>query len=236
MRFLFSPEDQERIVLDSIRVRDMASGEVSPWGLPQSMEITLRVTAPEEGAPQLRPLFPGKLRFIAAPDLNKVIPAPGEVDFLELNYPKWRTRGTLYVDMGAPFPPNYYFGTTAGLPVVPSRAWFGPVVLSREFLLGTLIGDPDKAGDPVNGLRRSPIPRPKTKKEFLRGNEWKRHAVSYFQGGIRDAVLYVTLAKLLPTAKRLFRAATENLIGRPATTPYPGRRNEVEGTPFSCTT
>src|ERR671922_2847532 len=94
--FPFSPADQARIEAASIVVGDIAFAAAPAAGspYPQAMRVAFRLTAATP-IPQIRPLFPGQLRFIPDPAAPGVTPAPNDVEFTPAAFATWRTRGTL---------------------------------------------------------------------------------------------------------------------------------------------
>lgn len=188
-RFLFSRDDQARIITDEVHVRDLEPRKSHVRGLPQSMELAFRVSQPERGAPELRPLLHGTLYFQPDGDAPGILPTPEQVDLAGAAYPQWRTRGTLHVVFLDTLKQNKgvwkALRQAAGdLDTVPNQLWYGPVVLTRDFLLQTLIG-----GD-RDGLRRGDIAGPGGRGK-LTGDTWKRHAVSNFLAGRYGASLRV---------------------------------------------
>ena len=94
--FPFSPTDQARIDAPSIVVEDIgyAAAPVAGNAYPQAMRLTFRLTAVTP-IPQIRPMFPGQMRFIPDPAAPGVTPGPDDVQFTPAAYAGWRTRGTL---------------------------------------------------------------------------------------------------------------------------------------------
>ena len=61
LRFFLSAADAARIVPGSLQVSE------GPLDGPAAMDVSFTVADPQAGAPQLRPLFPGSLAFVADP-------------------------------------------------------------------------------------------------------------------------------------------------------------------------
>ena len=96
LRFLFPIADQAIITASTIVATDTAYA-ISPAAnapYPQSLQLTFAVTGT---APQVLPLFPGRLRFVVDPAAPGVLPAPGDVT--AATYLLWKTRGTLMVQI-----------------------------------------------------------------------------------------------------------------------------------------
>ncbi|MGQ0679575.1 MAG: hypothetical protein ACT4OM_07970 [Actinomycetota bacterium] len=173
LRFVFSAADQANIDPASLVVQDVAyaaaPNPAQPY--PQSLRITLRSDATKPW-PQIRPLFPGKLEFIADAAAPGATPSPAEVDFTPAAYAGWRTRGMLKVTLD-PRRQGDLKAHAAGLEVFPNIVWYSPVRVTSDFLFTTL----------RNGLRREPVPLVAGGSIATGHADWAKHAVAGFLAG-----------------------------------------------------
>jgi hypothetical protein len=177
--FPFSTADQGRISPGSLAVADapFAAAPAAGSPYPQSMQLTFRLTNASP-LPQIRPLFPGHLRFIPDPAAPGSTPAPNAVQFTSAAYGTWRTVGTIRitVDLDAAVAMNQP-GFAGGLEVLPAVVWYGPVRISEDFLFTTL--------------------RTRLRKDRIGGTpsiapanaDWAKHAVARFLQGRYEPIL-----------------------------------------------
>lgn len=155
------PVDQARVVPDSVQIEEEPPvAQPLPEGIyPQTLTLRFRVRDPLQGAPEVVPLFPGMLRFIADP--GGTLPTPGEVS--PANYQNWTTRGLLSNSAAEKTFRGTVEAAGAGLAVVPNIAWFGPVRLTSNFLFSNLGRSAQPTNSPGSALR-------KRISNFLRGD------------------------------------------------------------------
>jgi hypothetical protein len=175
LRFLLTEASQRRIDPASIRLTSDAD-------VPDALHIEFRVLDPTGGAPEVMPLFPGSLEFIAdAPSRDHILPEPTDiVDWTEAEYNSWQTTGRVMLTLDASRARQ--IESIHGLPpVIPRIIWLWPVSISQEFLFLSIRGR--------NGLRRLAI------KQATGGSidpmrlDWPNHAVSGFLKGTYSAPL-----------------------------------------------
>jgi len=168
LRFLFSDADAERIDASSIVVEDLpATGD-----FPMAMRVRFRVS--RGGAPQIRPLLPGHMRFIVNPNAPGSLPTPITVNFTDA-YNTWKVVGTLLINDVSTGVGAVLASLAPGLPVKPNRVWYSPVRLSKEFLFNTV-------------CRRSGAGLPKVAIPLANGGKvsdsnWQRFALAQFLAG-----------------------------------------------------
>ncbi|MHA6645700.1 hypothetical protein [Mesorhizobium sp. A623] len=145
LRLLMTPADRERIVAGSVAVTETPFSSVPATAFdprPESLRLQLRISDPEKGAPQLKMIFPGIMRFEPdVPVYPKVLPSTGNIqmtgDAVErASYDSWPERGKLRVEATTP---RIVRGMTAdnkitGIGVPPQIAWFEPVLMTLDFL------------------------------------------------------------------------------------------------------
>ena len=168
LRFFFSPKDQVRLEL-LVAVSEVTSLNTLPTEVLanfQSLKLTFQVTDPHNGAPQIRPLLPGLLRFLVDQAALPHLPAPDET--FQQNYPKWNetnmTRGTLAVELVSP-PQKKELASEleelflTHLGVRMNRVWFSMVRLTDTFLFQTLgaRGFPTPFSDTDSLAPRQPV-------------------------------------------------------------------------------
>ncbi|WP_326557644.1 hypothetical protein [Micromonospora sp. NBC_01796] len=203
--FPFSPADQGRIDPTSISVTDIgyAPAPVAGQPYPQAMRLAFRLTAGSP-VPQVRPLFPGQLRFVADPAAPGVIPAPDDVEFTETAYAGWRTIGMLRLTVD-PEAARALGELDPDLAVLPNVVWYGPVRISQEFLFSTL-----RTGLRAERLGGTPSIPPSDPR-------WAKHAVAAFLDGRYE-----------PTIRAGATAATDDRIAHPMPTVHPtGAQHDV---------
>ncbi|MEU5948071.1 hypothetical protein ABZ793_21280 [Micromonospora sp. NPDC047465] len=177
--FPFSAADQGRISAPSLTASDVAfaAAPVAGGPFPQAMQLAFRLTAGSP-LPQVRPLFPGRLRFIPDPAAPGITPEPSAVQFTSAEYAKWRTVGTIRVavDLEAAKAMNDP-AVRGGLEILPAVVWYGPVRISEEFLFNTL----------RTALRRGRVGG--TPSIPPTHANWAQHAVARFLEGRYEPVL-----------------------------------------------
>jgi len=183
LRFFLSAADQARVEAASIGVADVPLPYVRDallYGY-QSLQITFRITDPGNGAPQLRPLFPGSVQFLEEPGTPGALPDPAAINLTAADVATWRTYGTLKVKLLEKVDKKVIEGVaehTPGLEVEPNVAWYSPVRLSEAFLLTTLVSSLAKVKIGSGGTTVKPA-----------NAEWPKHAVSRFLQGSYTAAL-----------------------------------------------
>ncbi|HEU0138915.1 MAG TPA: hypothetical protein VFQ79_04360 [Bryobacteraceae bacterium] len=180
LRFLFSGNDLQKVVLNSIQVEDIVAG--APAGSPPIASMRLNFRQSDPGPLQIRPLFPGTMRFLVDPAAPGAIPDPATGSFTEADYPGWKTLGRLLIILS-----DQTAGEIAGmapmLPVKPNRIWYGPVRLPPGFLFETLTA----------GLKKAPIPASGGRTIRTSNADWRKFAIAEFLAG-RYTPLLVTSA------------------------------------------
>ena len=172
LRFFLSAADAARIVPGSLQVSE------GPLDGPAAMDVSFTVADPQAGAPQLRPLFPGSLAFVADPAAPGALPEPGAIQLTPAGYATWRTRGALRVTIADPDVESALQQHAAGLGVQPNVAFYSPVLLPQDFLLTTV----------TTKLRKDPVKKGGV--VVRTGNAaWPKHAVSRFLQGAHAPVL-----------------------------------------------
>jgi hypothetical protein len=173
LRFPLTSHDQARVT-GPVQADDVAYAAAPAAGAayPQSLRLRFSLRDPASGAPQLRPLFPGKLTFIADPAAPGV--APGAADISRVNYPGWRTFGTLMVELSDQEVARAFAAFTPGLEVRPNRMWYARIRVTEAFLFDTL-------------PRVAPTDFPRTKAGVLTPDG--RQALSDFLKGTRSPEL-----------------------------------------------
>lgn len=180
LRFLFDATDQARIDVTSIRVEDVPydAAPAADRQYPQSLRLTFKVNDPENGPPQIRPLFPGNLAFVPDAAAPGISPDPAAVAFTAEAYDAWKTEGTLQIQVTDSRVKRHMQTLAPDLAVEPSIVWYGPVRISQAFLFDSL----------RRGLRRDDVKY--RKRQISAKNEnWDKHAVAMFLQGIYHPVL-----------------------------------------------
>lgn len=202
--FPFSPSDQAAIEASSITTADVGYAAAPVHGAPYPQALRLGFRLAGSAAPQVRPMLPGKLRFIPDPAAPGTTPAPGDVQFTAAAYAGWRTVGSLRLDVDQTAVQALEQLAT-GLEVVPNVLWYGPVRISQEFLFDTLRG----------GLRRERIGG--TPSIGPTDARWPTHAVAAFLAGRYE-----------PTVRAGASAAADDRIAHPMPLAHPtGTDNSV---------
>jgi hypothetical protein len=165
LRFPMSSQDQLRIT-GPIRV--LEGGPAFPDWL--RLECTYD---PSQGAPQLTPLFPGKISFLADSQAPGVLPKPTDVfTWTDQQYQSWRTVGTLIVELDETAVADEIAQQPGTPDLIPRVAWYWPVRITKEFLFDSM-----RAG---NKLRKTPVQRPTGGSVPISASNWDGHAVSGF--------------------------------------------------------
>ena len=174
LRFLFSTADAALIDRETIVVQDTpyATKPAANAPYPQSMNITFSLASGGTVAPQVRPLFPGVMTFLANADAPGELPTPRDV--ADTNYADWKTRGTLMVAIRKPSDLAAFRDQFGIVEVVPTIVWYSGIVLTKKFLLETL----------VKHLHKDLIYVGSNGGVMCPGNEdWENHAISGFLKG-----------------------------------------------------
>jgi hypothetical protein len=171
LRFILSEADQARVDSASVTVIDTPPGNST--GADHAL-ISFRITNPAAGAPQLRPAFPGFLRYEASPVAPGNLPEPQDIVLTPAGYATWRTRGTLLIRTRDTKLDEWIRQHGSGLEERPNLAWYWPVQLTETFMLTTLTSGlrKEKIGISTNGEIKPTNPN------------WPKHAVSRFLQGL----------------------------------------------------
>lgn len=195
LRFLFTPADRDRIDPASIQV-DITPFDPAPanasarW--PESLRIRFRVQDPANGAPQLRMIFPGKVRHLPdALTAGQALPTPTTINFTgtnveEISFNNWPNQGSVRVQAS---PRDIINDLTSdnkltGIGLPPLNSWFGPVEITRDFINDTVL----------NGVEKQPITitntTSNTEEQIISTDpRWHAHAVTNFYAGLYEPVL-----------------------------------------------
>ena len=192
LRFALSSEDQARIDKDSIRVKDVDfSGSLWPrFPQPQSLHLTFKIKDPENGAPQIYPLFPGKLQFrnLRSESDASSVPNPEDVKFTSESFAGWSTIGTLGVFLTGRYHKEIQ-NHARGMKIIPNSVWYHPIQLTEQFLFETIVGHSgDSSLDKYVISQHIPPYKisHRTQKEI-----WEKHAVSYFLQGFYNPLINI---------------------------------------------
>jgi hypothetical protein len=162
--FPLSAADQSRIVPGSIEVADEFLDHT------HALKVSFTVADPHNGAPEIRPLWPGRMDFRADPAHPGSRPSPQVIELTESAYDGWATLGTLRVkalDKRA----RVIAQDAGDLEVVPNCVWYFPVRLSQPFLFVTIA---DVLGSHVIDFLGNTIERT--------SGQYARNAVAWFLG------------------------------------------------------
>jgi hypothetical protein len=178
LRFLFSGNDVQKIILP-LQVDDVIPQAAPPVGSPAPGSMRLRFRQSDPGPAQIRPLFPGAMRFIVDPTAPGVLPVAADVEFTSAAYAKWQTLGRLLISIEDGRLSDEISLLVPDLPVKPNRIWYGPVRIPEEFLFSTLRSNFTKAQ--LRSAEGRTI-RPKNP-NGTDNPEWDKHAVAEFLAG-----------------------------------------------------
>jgi hypothetical protein len=169
LRFLFPVADQANITASTIVATDTAyaTAPTATAPYPQSLQLAFTVTST---APQILPLFPGRLTFVADPGAAGVLPAPADV--AAANYSLWKTRGTLIVRLEDEKVMKELATLMAAVGVIPTTLFYGPIDITQDFLFTTV----------ATGLLKEDI-LTSTGKIQKSAADWSKHAISHFLHG-----------------------------------------------------
>ena len=174
LRFFLSTADQARVDPASVAVSDVASlpvlGALAGIG---ALQISFRITNPAAGAPQLRPLFPGNMQYLAQPGAPGALPEPDAVDLTPAGHATWRTLGSIAIRIKDKNVTTGLVEDGPDLEVMPTIAWYSPVRLTQAFMLTTLIA----------GLAKAKIPKRPSGVVKPTDAVWPKHVVSRFLQG-----------------------------------------------------
>jgi hypothetical protein len=165
LRFFLSATDQARVDPASITVSDVAST--------QALQVSFKVTDPAAGAPQVRPLFPGAMTFIAAAAAPGVTPEPATIALTATDVATWKTLGTLLVKVVNQEAAKGLAEDGPSLEVQPNAVWYSPIRLTEAFLLTTL----------PSGLTKADVGVDAGGKIKTSNANWSKHAVARFIQG-----------------------------------------------------
>ncbi|GAA1869451.1 hypothetical protein [Asanoa iriomotensis] len=168
LRFFLSATDQARVDPASVTITEAALTNAQ-----QALTITFKITNPAAGPPQIRPLFPGSVVYVADPAAPGSLPEPAATDVTPAGYATWRTRGSLRVKVNNTTVETAIRDHGATLEVQPNIAWYAPVQLTQTFMLTTL----------VSGLKKGDI-KGATAVVKPAHADWPKHAVSGFLKGV----------------------------------------------------
>lgn len=87
--FFLTGADQARIDPGSVQVSDEFLDHT------HALKISFTITDPQNGAPEIRLLWPGRMDFRPNPQYPGVLPMPAGVEFTPSAYDSWRTVGAL---------------------------------------------------------------------------------------------------------------------------------------------
>lgn len=172
LRFFLSAADQARVVPGSLKIDE------GVLGAGNAMTVSFTVVDPAGGAPQLRPLFPGSVTFVADPAAPGTQPVPSAITLTPAGFANWRTRGALRVSVTDAWTEQALQAHSSTLEVQPNVAFYSPVQLSEAFMLTTLI----------TKLKKDPVTTPTPAVKPSNAN-WPKHAVSRFLWGQYQPVL-----------------------------------------------
>ncbi|MBA3360002.1 MAG: hypothetical protein H0T94_00785 [Acidimicrobiia bacterium] len=203
LRFLFPVADQANITAATVVADDVAYATAPGAGAayPQALRLTFGVQAT---APQVLPLFPGRVTFVVDPAAAGVMPLP--VDVSAANYSLWKTRGMLMVRLEDVNLMKELATLMAPIGVVPTTLWYGPVDITQDFLFTTV----------ATGLLKEDIVTGagKIKKTDA---QWSKHAISHFLHGRFKPLLRLGAAAAdddvvrFPMARVVVSTGTANL-------------------------
>jgi hypothetical protein len=169
LRFLFPVADQASITASTIVATDVAYATAPAAGAPYPQALRLTFAVPTT-APQVLPLFPGRVTFVVDPTAAGVMPPPADVS--AANYPLWKTRGMLIVRLEDHMLMKELATVMAPIGVIPTTVWYGPVDITQDFLFTTLAA----------GLLKEDIGTG-TGKIKKTDPAWSKHAISHFLHG-----------------------------------------------------
>lgn len=170
LRFFLSAADQARVKPGSFAVSE------GPLNGPAAMDVSFTIVDPVNGAPQLRPLFPGAVTYTADPAAPGTLPLPAATDLTGAGFATWRTRGALRVTVADADIQKALAQHGSALEVQPNAAFYSPIQLSQTFVLTTLVTKLEKKR--ITGVKTTSA-------------DWPRHAVSRFLRGEYLPVLRV---------------------------------------------
>jgi hypothetical protein len=169
LRFVFPEADQAHVAPASIQATDAPYSAAPSSGTPypQALQLAFTVTGP---APQVVPLFPGEVTFIPDPAAPGTIPEPD--DAVQSSYASWKTRGTIKVSLVDKALMQEFLTLMSQVGPIPTTLWYGPVVITEDFLFVTL----------ATGLKKKTVVSGATKVEPSNAS-WSKHAIARFLQG-----------------------------------------------------
>lgn len=213
LRFLFPVADQANITANTIVATDVAyaTAPVAGTPYPQSLRLTFGVPTT---APQVLPLFPGRVTFVVDPAAAGVLPLPADVS--AASFPLWKTRGTLMVRLEDEKLMKELATLMAPIGVIPTTLWYGPIDITQDFLFTSL----------ATGLLKEDIVTG-TGKIKKTDAQWAKHAISHFLHGRFKPLLRLGSAAAeddvvkFPMPRVVVTAGTANLTVTVARTQKP---------------
>ena len=186
IRFLFSGNDVGKIITP-LQIEDVFPVAVAapPAGSPAPGSMKLRFRQNDPGPAQIRPLFPGSMRFIVDSSVAGVLPGATAVEFTSAAYAGWKTLGRLLITVEDKHISDELLAIAPGLPVKPNKIWYGPVRIPEGFLFNTLRTNLKKANFRTANGRTI---RPKNP-DGTDNLEWAKNAVAEFLVGRYSPVL-----------------------------------------------
>jgi hypothetical protein len=183
-----TPGDRDRIAANSVTVTEtpfsaVPSSEADPR--PESLRLQFRILDPQNGAPQLRMIFPGVMRFEPDPPVAPdVLPSIGHIQMTgdtveQVSFERWPERGKLRVEATEEQVVHEMTrdNTLDGIGRPAQIAWFEPVLMTLDFLNSAVL----------NGLERKPFVldagTPNAKQITGQTQGWAEHAVVRFYEG-----------------------------------------------------
>lgn len=178
--FFLSPHHQARIIPNSIQVSDEFIDHT------HALKISFTIADPQNGAPEIRLLWPGRIDFRAEPNYPGAAPQPQSVELTPAAYATWPTVGTLRLK--ALDERARAIAQAAGdLEVAPNCLWYFPLKLSQPFLF-TTIGE--RLGSHVIDAFGNKIQKT--------SGEYARNAIAWFLQGKYGPVVYADQRTQVP--------------------------------------
>ncbi|GLR77735.1 hypothetical protein HUE56_25950 (plasmid) [Azospirillum oryzae] len=190
LRFPFDAADRAKIgsEIDRLVVTETPFDPRTDSTTPPSESLVLRFPLPApQNPPQVRPIFPGHMRFKIDPDQAGALPTPESLKIddgriSDASYARLPRKGIILVRAVSTW-------HTAALDMhaipalgrAPILAWYGPVELTREFLEQSLLSP--------KGLKNGIIMRAPDAGGLIKPGDpaWGPHALSRFLAGRYDA-------------------------------------------------
>lgn len=170
VRFLFSGNDVQKILVDTIQINDALPGTPLQDLAFGSMQLGFRQSDP--GPVQIRALLPGTILFLPDSASPGIVPDPLVDSFTEADFPNWRTTGRILVT-AADRSVKDLAALAPELLVIPNRIWYGPVQIPSAFLFDTL----------TSKLKKGIIRTAAGATIMPTNSAWGKHAIAAFLGG-----------------------------------------------------